>query len=225
MNISVLILDSDSVSRKKLNQVINDIKTIDCSCPPSISIVNNDNFQDAINSINSLKIDIIFINISSIAIEKHIEECIQLKNIYSFAPIVAISETDSNRLDQYNYIGLDDILNINIISPSILLRVITSAIQRYKNFNAFHSLNQKKLVSNQLLKLLLKKKSLTALATDACQIIHSQSLKSDSSTASIYLINNDEIERIAHVGTEESEEAIEESKRKLFTDEAKRIDS
>jgi DNA-binding NarL/FixJ family response regulator len=216
MNISVLILDSDSVSRKKLNQVINDIETIDCSCPPSISIVNNDNFQEAINSINSLTIDIIFINISSIAIDKHIEECIQLKNIYSFAPIVAISETDSNRLDQYNYIGLDDILNINIISPSILLRVTTSAIQRYKNFNAFHSLNQKKLVSNQLLKLLLKKKSLTALATDACQIIHSQSLKSDSSTASIYLINNDEIERIAHVGTEESEEAIEESKRKLL---------
>lgn len=216
MNTSVLILDSNPVSRQKLNQAIHDIESLDSNNAIGLSIYNNDNFQDAINSINNFKIDIIIINISSIAVEEHIEECIQLKNIYSFAPIIAISEAASDRLDGYNYIGLDDILNIDIISAPILSRVISSSIQRYKNFNAFHALNQKKLVSNQLLKLLLEKKSLMALAEDACHIIHSQSLKSDTGSASIYLVKDDKIERIAHVGTEESKEAISECKEKLL---------
>lgn len=216
MNTSVLILDSNPTSRQKLNQAIHAIETLDSADAIGFSIHNNDNFQDAINSINNFKIDIIIINISSIAVEEHIEECIQLKNIYSFAPIIAISETASDRLDGYNYIGLDDILNIDIISAPILSRVISSSIQRYKNFNAFHSLNQKKLVSNQLLKLLLEKKSLMALAEDACRIIHSQSLKSDTSSASIYLFKDDKIERIAHVGIEESEETISKCKEKLL---------
>lgn len=93
--------------------------------------------------------------------------------------------------------------------------MITSAIQGYKNFNKFHSLNQKKLVSNQLLKLLLKKNNLDEVATDACRIIHSQSLKSENSNASIYLTIDKCIELIAHCGHQETPEEICQSKKRL----------
>lgn len=215
MNINILILDNDPVSSRRLHQAIKDIQKLNTPYPLDISIHCTVNFHDAIKTISCFSFDIIIINISSIDIENHLDNCIQLKNIYSFAPIIAISEAVDSQLDQYNYIGLDDILNTRSITTPILYRVITSAIQRYKNFNEFHSLNQKKLVSNQLLKLLLKKNNLDEVATDACRIIHSQSLKSENSNASIYLVIDKCIELIAHCGHQETPEEICQSKKRL----------
>lgn len=215
MKLNILILDNDPISSKRLHLAVEGIQQLDIPSPLDISIHSNNNLHDAINTISCFNFDIIIINISSIDIENHLGECIQLKNIYSFAPIIAISESIDGRLDQYSYIGLDDILSVRSITAPILYRVMTSAIQRYKNFNSFHSVNHKKLVSNQLLKLLLKKKSLREVASDACHIIHSQSLKSESSTASIYLIIDSDIVLIAHSGHEESAEEIALCKQRL----------
>ena len=158
MNISLMVLDNNPLSREKISNVINNMSE-------NTSVHNTDNFREAISTVNRYKINVIIINISSIDVDKYVEDCIQLRNIYSFAPILAIS-SDSNpsSIEYYNYIGFDDILDIEIITSTILARVIQSAIQRSKNYHIFHTTNQRKLVSSRLLKLLLDKKSLINVA-------------------------------------------------------------
>lgn len=215
-------LDNHPISRQKINDTINEISSIshpsNSNQSINISIHDNDNFSDAINTINRFKIDIIIINISSIKIDQHIEDCIQLRNVYSFAPIIAISNSDKMpTLDHYSYIGFDDILNINVITSNIFLRVINSAIQRSKNYHLFHTNNQRKLISSQLLELLLDKKSLIDVAGSACHIIHAQSSNSHYSSASIYITEDGLINQIAHSGLPEKEDKISATKDKIST--------
>jgi len=211
MNISLMVLDNNPLSREKISNVINNMSE-------NTSVHNTDNFREAISTVNRYKINVIIINISSIDVDKYVEDCIQLRNIYSFAPILAIS-SDSNpsSIEHYNYIGFDDILDIEIITSTILARVIQSAIQRSKNYHVFHTTNQRKLVSSRLLKLLLDKKSLINVAQSSADIINSQNLNATYSSASIYIIEEDKVERIAHSGSEDSEDSIFEFQKKAFS--------
>lgn len=222
MNISIMTLDSNPASHTFLTNAINAISSIDDirseihSNPIKLSLHDNDNFKDAIATINSLKIDIIIINISSINIEKYKDDCMKLRSIYSFAPIIALSNsTKKIVLEQFDYIGFDDILDIDLITPHILLRVIRSAIHRAKNYHLFHTSNQRKLISSSLLKLLLDKKSFLDVADSACQIINTQNINSKFSSASIHTIESDKVERIAHSGTEDSKSDLVEYQKKI----------
>ncbi len=212
-------LDNNPYSRSKINEIINKIPSLDISSLTTfttISVHDADNFHKAIEIINQYKIDLIIINISSIELNKYIDDCVQLRNVYSFAPIVAISSSDKALpLDHYSFIGFDDILDINIINESILTRVIRSAIQRAKTYHIFHTTNQRKLISSRLLKLLLDKKKLSNVAQSATDIIHSQNSSSNNSSASIYTIENDQTVLIAHTGKKESDIDIDNYKKKL----------
>lgn len=224
MNISIMTLDNNPASNNKITNAINEISSIEAVTPEihdnpiNFSLHDNDNFKDAIATINSLHIDIIIINISSIDIEKYKDDCLQLRSIYSFAPIIAISSTSNpGKLDHFGYIGFDDILDINIITPTILLRVITSAIQRSKNYHLFHTSNQRKLINSNLLKLLLDKKGYRDVAESACQIINSQNTNSNYSSASVHAIHDDKVECIAHSGAEDSESSSFDYQKKIFS--------
>lgn len=224
MNISIMTLDSNPASNTLLTNTINSISSVDDvhseihSNPIKLSLHDNDNFKDAIATINSLKIDIIIINISSINIEKYKDDCMKLRSIYSFAPIIALSKSaEKTTLDHFSYIGFDDILDIDLITPRILLRVIRSAIHRAKNYHLFHTSNQRKLISSSLLKLLLDKKSFQGVANSACQIINSQNINSKFSSASIHTIQDDKVDRIAHAGAEDSESNLFDYQKKIFS--------
>lgn len=224
MNISIMSLDSNPTSKQKINDTVHEINegngnySIANESAVNISIHESDNFTDTIDTINRYKIDIIIINISSIAIDQHIEECIQLRNVYSFAPIIAISEPNHiPKLDHYSYIGFDDILSTDVITENILIRVINSAIQRSKNYHLFHTNNQRKVISSQLLELLIDKKPLDRVANLACKIINAQSSNSPYSFASIYSIEDGIIDRIAHSGTDEEEKFVQTTKDKIST--------
>ncbi|MFT7259585.1 MAG: PAS domain S-box-containing protein [Glaciecola sp.] len=231
MNISLMILDNNPVSRHTIKNTIKDINNnIDASVtnesnnsgftnkPIKLYVHENDNFRDAIDTINELKIDIIIINISSINIDNYKDDCKKLRNIYPLSPIIAISNSASAfNLEHYDYIDFDDILNIKIITPHILLRTITSAIHRSKNYNSFHTSHQRKIISSSLLELLLDKKSLITVAESACQIINSQSSNSNYSSASIYTIHEDKVERIAHSGAQDSEDKIFNYQKKIYS--------
>jgi hypothetical protein len=214
MNINLMILDNNPVSRNHLNKTITDINpdnavsmdndninSIYASKPVKLSVYNHDNFREAIDTISRLEIDIIIINISSIDIDKYKDDCVKLRSIYSLAPIIAVSNSaNAYNIEYFDHIDFDDILDINIIAPHILLRVITSAIQRTRKYNSFHTSNQRKIISSSLLELLLDKKNLNAVAESACQIINSQNSNSNYSSASIYTVYDDKVERIAHSG-------------------------
>lgn len=218
-----MTLDSDPNTRRWLNGQVQDMDQIRSTAlskvPFNLNKVNThtcDNFRDAIDTVNRFKIDVIIINISSINIETYKEDCIQLRAIYSFAPIIAVSDTaTSYNLDNYNYIGFDDILEIGIITSKILLRVLHSAIQRSKNYHLFHTNNQKSLISNQLLKLLLDKQSLLNVARSAIEIIHTQNANLQGSSASIFTIVGNDITRIVHTGAEEDKSSLEGYKKKI----------
>ncbi|MGK0474428.1 MAG: PAS domain S-box-containing protein [Oleispira sp.] len=226
-----MILDNNPVSRHTIKNTIKDINNnIDASVtnesnnsgftnkPIKLYVHENDNFRDAIDTINELKIDIIIINISSINIDNYKDDCKKLRNIYPLSPIIAISNSASAfNLEHYDYIDFDDILNIKIITPHILLRTITSAIHRSKNYNSFHTSHQRKIISSSLLELLLDKKSLITVAESACQIINSQSSNSNYSSASIYTIHEDKVERIAHSGAQDSEDKIFNYQKKIYS--------
>jgi signal transduction histidine kinase/CheY-like chemotaxis protein len=230
MNISLMILDNNPVSRHTIKNTIKDINNnIDASVtnesnnsgftnkPIKLHVHEDDNFRDAIDTINELKIDIIIINISSINIDNYKDDCKKLRNIYPLSPIIAVSNSASAfNLEHYDYIDFDDILNIKIITPHMLLRIITSAIHRSKNYNSFHTSHQRKIISSSLLELLLDKKSLITVAESACQIINSQSSNSNYSSASIYTIHDDKVERIAHSGAQDSENKIFDYQKKIY---------
>jgi PAS domain S-box-containing protein len=234
MNISLMILDNNPVSRSNLNKIISDIiqyletnsvcdtevsNTV--SKPAHISIFECDNFREAIDTINRDTIDIIIINISSITIEKYKADCIKLREIYALSPIIAVTDSGNTlNLDYFDYIDFDDILEINHITPQILLRVMSSAIQRSKNYSSFHTSNQRKIISSSLLELLLDKEGLLSVANASCQIINSQSSNSNYSSASIYTIHDDKVERIAHSGTkyiDETEDEAFEYQKKIYS--------
>lgn len=219
-----MILDSNPSSKNIITNVINDISAIESinsgtdTNPTTLSVHDNDNFKDAIETINRYKIDIILINISSIDTNKYKDDCMQLRSIHSFAPIIAISNAEIIfNLEHFSYIGFDDILDINIITSNILLRVMTSAIQRSKNYHLFHTSNQRKLINNSLLKLLLDKDSFIEVAIASCKIINSQSLNSNYSSASIYTVNDDKVDRIAHVGAKDSDTRIFDFQKKIYS--------
>jgi signal transduction histidine kinase len=230
MNINLMILDNNPVSRNHLNKTITDINpdnavSIDngninliyASKPVKLSVYNHDNFREAIDTISRLEIDIIIINISSIDIDKYKDDCVKLRSIYSLAPIIAVSNSaNAYNIEYFDHIDFDDILDINIIAPHILLRVITSAIQRTKKYNSFHTSNQRKIISSSLLELLLDKKNLNAVAESACQIISSQNSNSNYSSASIYTVYDDKVERIAHSGAKNSENEIFNYQKKIY---------
>jgi signal transduction histidine kinase/CheY-like chemotaxis protein len=225
-----MILDNNPVSRHTIKNTIKDINNnIDASVtnesnnsgftnkPIKLHVHEDDNFRDAIDTINELKIDIIIINISSINIDNYKDDCKKLRNIYPLSPIIAVSNSASAfNLEHYDYIDFDDILNIKIITPHMLLRIITSAIHRSKNYNSFHTSHQRKIISSSLLELLLDKKSLITVAESACQIINSQSSNSNYSSASIYTIHDDKVERIAHSGAQDSENKIFDYQKKIY---------
>ena len=234
MNISLLILDNNPVSRSDFNKIINNIsqpldahseldtkESNTASKPPHITTFECDNFREAINTINRNAIDIIIINISSIAIEKYKDDCIKLRESCLLSPIIAVSNSaNSLNLDHFDYIDFDDILEISAITPQILLRVMSSAIQRSKNYSSFHTSNQRKIISSSLLELLLDKEGLLSVANASCQIINSQSSNSNYSSASIYTIHDDKVECIAHSGTksiEETEDEIFEYQKKIYS--------
>lgn len=215
MSTSIMFLDNNPLSRSEINDHISAIGHNDTL---EISVHNADNFRDAITTINQYKIDLVIINILSIDIDKYIDDCIQLRNVYSFSPIIGITKSDKILpLDKYSYIGFDDILDINIITPDILYRVFNAAIQRSKNYHLFHTTNQRQLISSRLLKLLLDKKNVVSVAESAVQIIDSQGSSSKYSSASIYTIQDDKVERIAHSGKEESDKDIYDFQRKIFS--------
>lgn len=236
MNIDLMILDNNPVSRNCISEKIRAINNIDgkadhdrvndnnppqsmsANKPITLSIYDTDNFRDAVNTINRLKIDIVIINISSIDIDKYKEDCKQLRSIYSFSPIVALSNSaKAHDLEYFDYIGFDDVLDIAIITPNILWRVITSAIQRSKNYHSFHTSNQRKLISNSLLKLLLDKKSLINVAESSCQIINAKNSSSNYNSASIYTVHDDKVECIAHSGVKDSEDTVFEFQKKIYS--------
>jgi PAS domain S-box-containing protein len=228
-----MILDNNPVSRNDINNTIKDInsnidqivdKSIDNqrngspskNIPIKLCVHEDDNFRDAIDTIKEFKIDIIIINISSINIDNYKDDCKKLRDIFPLSPIIAVSNSDNDfNLGHYDYIDFDDILNIKMITPQMLLRIITSATHRSKNYNSFHTSHQRKIISSSLLELLLDKKSLTAVAESACQIINSQN--SNYSSASIYTIHDDKVERIAHSGARDSEDKIFEYQKKIYS--------
>lgn len=211
-----MTLDNNPASKNRIDNTISAINSIDKN-PIKLSIHDSDNFKDAIETINRLKIDIIIINISSIDIDKYKDDCLQLRSIYSFAPIIAVSNSAKTiNLDHFGYIGFDDILDINIITSKILLRVLTTAIQRSKNYHLFHSTNQRKLLSSSLLKLLLDKKNFINVAESACKIINAQSSNSNHSSASIYTINDDGVYYFAYSGTKDSENKVLDYQKKIY---------
>jgi signal transduction histidine kinase len=231
MSISLMILDNNPVSRKKINNTIKDannniVDSIDnnnnnsslTNTPISLCVHEVDNFRDAIDTIKELKIDIIIINISSINIDNYKDDCKKLRNIYPLSPIIAVSNSANIfNLAHYDYIDFDDILNIKKITPNMLLRIIVSATHRSKNYNSFHTSHQRKIISSSLLELLLDKNSLIAVADSACQIINSQNSNSNYSSASIYTIHEDKVERIAHSGAQDSEDKIFEYQKKIYS--------
>jgi PAS domain S-box-containing protein len=219
-----MILDNNPVSRNDINNIIKNINNnIDNNSNNSPSTENiklcvheDDNFRDAINTINELKIDIIIINISSINIDNYKDDCKKLRDTHPRSPIIAVSNSAIFfNLEHYDYIDFDDILYIKIIKPHMLLRIITSAIHRSKNYNSLQTSHQRKIISSSLLELLLDKKSLTSVAESACQIINSQSANSNYSSASIYTIHDDKVERIAHSGALDYEDKIIEYQKKI----------
>jgi signal transduction histidine kinase/DNA-binding NarL/FixJ family response regulator len=235
MSISLMILDNNPVSRNDISSTIQNInydtdeiidkiiinenkKSFSTNTPIKLCVHENDNFRDAIDTIKEVKIDIIIINISSINIDNYKDDCKKLRNIYPLSPIIAVSNSaHAFNIEHYDYIDFDDIININIITPHILLRIITSAIHRSKNYNSFHTSHQRKKISNSLLGLLLDKKDLTAVADSACQIINSQNSNSNYSSASIYTIYDDKVERIAHSGAQDAEDKIFEYQKKIYS--------
>lgn len=234
MNISLMILDNNPVSRNSLNQIISDISQhLDTSSAcdvkdastakenTHIAIFECDNFREAIDTVNRNTIDLIILNISSIDIDKYKDDCIKLREAYSLAPIIAVSAAEKTvNLDHFDYIDFDDILEISFITPQMLLRVMSSAIQRSKNYTSFHTSNQRKIISGSLLELLLDKEGLIRVAESSCQIINSQSSNSNYSSASIYTIHDDKVERIAHSGTkdiEESEDDFFDYQKKIYS--------
>jgi signal transduction histidine kinase len=219
-----MTLDNNPASKNKINNTINEINANENissesdNDPIELSVYDTDNFKDAIETVNSLKIDIIIVNISSIDIDKYKDDCLQLRNIYSFSPIIAVSDSaNSSKLDHYSYIGFDDILDINIINSQMLLRVLTSAILRSKNYHLFHTTNQRKLLSSSLLKLLLDKESFINVAASACKIINHQSSNSNYSSASIHTIHEDKVECIAHSGAKDPESSIFDFQKKIYS--------
>ena len=218
MNINLMVLDSNPVSREAIISLINGINNLSNDEYSISYLYDTDNFRDAVDIISRHKLDIIIVNISSINLERYKEDCIQLRSIYSFAPILALSESPNTKdLQSFDYVGFDDVLDIDIITPGILLRVIVSAIQRSINYHSFHTSNQRKLISSSLLELLLDKKSLADVAQSACQIINSQNSKSEYSSASIYTVHQDKVECIAHNGAVDSEDDIFEFQKEIFT--------
>jgi PAS domain S-box-containing protein len=217
-----MTLDDSSVSTSELIKVLNEINDQQKSVPKDrqvqLSIHDNSNFRDAAGTINDFIIDVVIINISTININKYKEDCMQLRSIYSFAPIIATTNSSPlPNLSDYNYIGFDDILNIESISPNTLLRAVLSAIQRSKNYHSFHTSNQRKLINNKLLKLLLEKRNLSSVAESACQIINSKSLNSNNSSASIYSVHDDKVDCIGHSGTADSDDTIFEYQKEIYT--------
>lgn len=225
MNYSIMILDNNPISRNRIIETLNTINddvsgTINSNqndgSQPYLSIYDNDNFRDAVTTISLNKIDLVIINISSIDIDKYKSDCLQLRSIYSFAPIIALSHSNKAvNLESFDYIGFDDILNIDIITPNILLRVAKSAIQRSKNYHVFHTSNQRKLISNKLLKLLLDKKDLNKVANSACQIINARNSNAHCSV-SIFTVSDDKVDCIAHSGAEVSEDSMFEYQKKIY---------
>jgi PAS domain S-box-containing protein len=217
-----MTLDNNPVSTNATIKVLNEINTQQNAAPQDkqvkLSIHDNSNFRDAAGTISNFIIDIVIINISSIDIDKYKEDCIQLRSIYSFAPIIAITNSNSTpNLNDYNYIGFDDILSIDSITPNTLLRAVLSAIQRSKNYHSFHTSNQRKLINNKLLKLLLEKNDLTSVAESACKIINSKNSNSSSSSASIYTVHDDKVDCIGHSGTTDSEDTNFEYQKEIYT--------
>lgn len=222
MNLSIMTLDNSPVSTSAIIKVLNEINDQQRSAQDDrqvrLSIHDNSNFRDAAGTISNFIIDIVIINISTIDIDKYKEDCMQLRSIYSFAPIIAITDSNSlPNLNNYNYIGFDDILSIKTITPSTLLRAVSSAIQRSKNYHSFHTSNQRKLINNKLLKLLLEKNDLISVAESACQIINSKSSNSSSSSVSIYNVHDDKIDCIGHAGTTDSDDTIFEYQKEIYT--------
>lgn len=226
MNIDIMILDNNPASRAKIVSALNHINDSPLSTAKNqhikLSLHEHDNFRDTVATISRFTMDIVIVNISSINLHDYKEDCIQLRSIYSFAPILAISDSTTWSsdatvdLESYAYIGLDDILDINIITPAILLRVVTSAIQRSKNYHLFHTSNQRKLISNKLLKLLLDKKSLIKVAQSACQAINAKNSHFSNSSASIYTLHEDKIDCIAHSGIEDCEDVVFDYQKTIY---------
>jgi signal transduction histidine kinase len=245
MSINLMILDNNPVSRDSINNKIKDInnnidkninnnidkninnnidKNINNNTSPSapeniqLCVYEEDNFRDAINTIKELNIDIIIINISSINVDNYKDDCKTLRDTHPRSPIIAVSNSaDFFNLEHYDYIDFDDILYIKIITPHMLLRIITSAIHRSKNYNSLQTNHQRKIISSSLLELLLDKKSLISVAESACQIINSQSSNSNYSSASIYTIHENKVERIAHSGAQDYENKIIEYQKKIYS--------
>jgi signal transduction histidine kinase len=230
MSISLMILDNNPVSRNDIVNKINDIndnfhKIVGDDSNNSTStkdmelcVHEDDNFRDAINTSKEFKIDIIIINITSINIDNYKDDCKKLRNTHPRSPIIAVSNSANFfNLEHYDYIDFDDILYIKVITPHMLLRIITSAIHRSKNNNHLQSSHQRKIISSRLLELLLDKKSLISVAESACQIINSQSSNSNYSSASIYTIYDDKVERIAHSGAQDNEDKINEYQDKIYS--------
>ena len=218
MNINLMVLDNNPASREAIITLINSINNFSDDEYGISSLYDTDNFRDAVDYISRNTLDIIIVNISSINLERYKEDCIQLRSIYSYAPILALSESPNpTDLKNFDYVGFDDILDINLITPRMLLRVIVSGIQRSINYHSFHTSNQRKLISSSLLELLLDKKNLTDVAQSACQIINSQSSRSSCSSASIYTVHQDKVECIAHAGTHDSDDVMFEFQKEIFT--------
>ena len=225
MNISILTLDYDPISSKALCEIIADIENISDSNrifrtthKIEVKVHSCNSFKDAINTINRIKIDFVILNITSTDVSKHKEDCIQIRNLHTFHPIIAISDGDSETyLEDYSFIGFDDILDINIITTRILLRVILSSLNRSKTHHLFHTKNQRNIISKNLLQLLLDKKSLVNTTDSAAEIIQSQNDKIPDSSTSIFIIKDDHIKRISHSGSTEEESSLEKYKGKILS--------
>lgn len=218
MNINLMVLDSNPASREAIITLINGINSLSHDEYSISYLYDTDNFRDAVGIISRQKLDLIIVNISSINLDRYKEDCIQLRSIYSFAPILALSKSPNpTDLKNFDYVGFDDILDINLITPKMLLRVIVSGIQRSINYHSFHTSNQRNLIGSSLLELLLDKKSLADVAQSACQIINSQSSRSDCSSVSIYTVHQDKVECIAHAGANDSDDVVFEFQKEIFT--------
>lgn len=113
-----MVLDNNPASREAIITLINSINNFSDDEYGISSLYDTDNFRDAVDYISRNTLDIIIVNISSINLERYKEDCIQLRSIYSYAPILALSESPNpTDLKNFDYVGFDDILDINLITP------------------------------------------------------------------------------------------------------------
>lgn len=193
MNLSILIIDNDSSTISALRDLLED------HCLHDISLFIADSIQSSIEIISHNKISVILLNLSNIEIDQSSIACTQLRSIYLYSPIIAITNhNESIDLSNYKSIGIDDCLDISILTPNILYRVISSSITRSLNYQNLYANNQRKLISNQLLKLLLEKTSTAEVAQSALRLIHSHHISTGH--CQLHLLSIDEDRCIANIG-------------------------